>query len=403
MKIALSVLVLFLSQLVVAQDVTGIWRGNFNSSDRVFEMLSLENKYKFEVQIEQLQNKLNGVTYSYKTTVFYGKATADGSVNEKSGEIKLRELKTVEVRMSQSSYACIMTCYLKYSKNGENEFLEGTYESYGEKDSSFCGRGTVLLQKVATSDFHKEPFLVRRSIQQQQKEMLAANGKNKTTVTPRKNGVKTTPAESNLAKNNPLKPGVVKSPSSKPGLANKLSKPVPKKDSNAIVKNTRVLPKPPVRKPDVAVATPKPSESKSIPNIARADTQETKRTMSVIVPKVLASRENELVKTINISSREVSINIYDNGTIDHDTISVYLDNKLVVSKQMLTTSPITVKFTLDDDNSYHELVMVAENLGDIPPNTSLMVVKAGDQNLEVRITSTEQKNAVVAFRYKKPA
>ena len=56
---------------------------------------------------------------------------------------------------------------------------------------------------------------------------------------------------------------------------------------------------------------------------------------------------------------------------------------------------------MDDNNDVHELVMVAENEGDIPPNTSLMVVRAGDQLFEVRITSTEQKNAVVIFKYEK--
>jgi len=48
------------------------------------------------------------------------------------------------------------------------------------------------------------------------------------------------------------------------------------------------------------------------------------------------------------------------------------------------------------------LIMVAENLGRIPPNTSLMIVTAGDQRFEVRITSTEQKNALVRFKYVKP-
>jgi hypothetical protein len=47
------------------------------------------------------------------------------------------------------------------------------------------------------------------------------------------------------------------------------------------------------------------------------------------------------------------------------------------------------------------LVMVAENLGRIPPNTSLMIVQDGDKRYEVRITSTEQKNAMVRFRYQK--
>ena len=120
------------------------------------------------------------------------------------------------------------------------------------------------------------------------------------------------------------------------------------------------------------------------------------------IPMVLKSRANEVVQTLSISSNEITVNIYDNGTIDHDTISVYLDKKLVINHQMLTTNAITLKLKMDESTAYHELVMVADNLGDIPPNTSLMVVKAGEKQYEVRIASTEQKNAVVIFKYEKP-
>ena len=91
----------------------------------------------------------------------------------------------------------------------------------------------------------------------------------------------------------------------------------------------------------------------------------------------------------------------DDGTIDNDTVSVYLDKKLVISHAMLTDRPIVMKVHLDDDNDYHEVVMVADNEGTIPPNTSLMIVKAGDKRYEVRIISTEQKNATVVFKYEK--
>jgi hypothetical protein len=74
----------------------------------------------------------------------------------------------------------------------------------------------------------------------------------------------------------------------------------------------------------------------------------------------------------------------------------------VLGSKRLTASPLTVKFKIDEDNSEHELVMVAENLGRIPPNTSLMVVEAGEQRFNVYITSTEQKNALVRFKYQKP-
>src|SRR5689334_22039653 len=152
-----------LSYLATAQDLTGIWRGSFNSSDKVYSALNIYDRYKFEVQIDdRLDKKFTGVTYSYKNTVFYGKAAATGTINPKTGKVMLQELKIVELKMANGGDACIMTCFLQYSKNGDEEFLEGKYSSYNERDSSFCGKGTVLLRKVATSDFYKEPFLVRR-------------------------------------------------------------------------------------------------------------------------------------------------------------------------------------------------------------------------------------------------
>jgi len=73
----------------------------------------------------------------------------------------------------------------------------------------------------------------------------------------------------------------------------------------------------------------------------------------------------------------------------------------VLLHRMLTDRPLVVTLHLDATNDYHEVVMVADNEGTIPPNTSLMIVKAGDKEYEVRIISTEQKNAVVKFQYAK--
>ena len=146
-----------------AQELTGIWRGHFNANNsRFLELMGQDGRYKFEVQIDQHDKAFGGVTYSYLTTVFYGKATAKGTVNPRTKKVMLEELKIVEVRMSNSSMACIMTCFLQYSKIGDEEYLEGTYTSMNVEDSSNCGRGTVFLRKVTTSDFYKEPFLIKR-------------------------------------------------------------------------------------------------------------------------------------------------------------------------------------------------------------------------------------------------
>ena len=364
--------------------MSGIWRGSFVSADKkVMDLFNIEDRYKYEVQIDQTGKSFAGVTYSYKSTVFYGKASASGTINPSTGKVMLNELKLLELKMSPDSYACWMVCFLQYTKNGDEEFLEGKYSSYRESDSSFCDRGTVFLKRVSTSDFYKEPFLVKKETEQ----------KKNPKVSPPVN----TPAKTAIAKNDPSKTRVPVKPAAKPPekpttTPNKKNIP-PNKTSTA--KTTRpVKPmKPAELQPTPLITTMEPDKNKEIPLKPRDP---------VIIPLVLKNRENEVVQTLVVNNPDITIDIYDNGTIDHDTISVFLDKKNIVNHQMLKATPISVKLKMDETNDYHELVMVADNLGDIPPNTSLMVVKAGDKRYEVRITSTEQKNAVVIFRYEKP-
>jgi len=150
MSIARFVLILLtiaLTGTADAQDLTGIWRGHFSQKNGVYQMLNMDDRYKFEVQIDQRSKVLNGVTYSYKTTEFYGKAVANGTVNPKTKKVLLQELQIVEVRMSMGADACIMRCFLQYSKYEGEEILEGTYTSMNIRDSSNCGKGTVFLRK----------------------------------------------------------------------------------------------------------------------------------------------------------------------------------------------------------------------------------------------------------------
>lgn len=347
------------------QDLTGIWRGQFRQQDRVLQLMDMENRYRFEVQLDQRGKAFNGVTYSYKTTEFYGKATAKGTIHTGTKKVYLEELKIVDVRMRSGSSACVMTCFLQYSKNGSEEFLEGHYVSMNTTDSSDCGRGTVFLRRVPESDFFKEPFLVKR---EEEKRKAAAAAKS----------TKPRPA---------------------PVVKNEGSKQVPAKTANPVAKTP-----PQPQKPNQPAAPVTPPETKDVQASrvpSQTQSEQARPKTPVVIPPVLKNRENELVKTFTVTAREITVSLYDNGTIDKDTVSVYLNKKQVVNRQMLSLNPITLTIQLDDDNDYQELVMVAENLGEIPPNTSLMVVKAGNNQYEVRITSTEQKNAVVVFKYEK--
>ncbi len=351
-------LVPFSSLSALSQNLTGIWRGYF--------ITEYGDNYKFEIQIKQTSSSITGVSYSYLTTVFYGKATLTGSYNRTGKTALVREIKTTELRMSSGSAACIMKCIFEYSKSGREEFLEGTYTSkfekdgYGTKRGDDCGDGKVYLRKVTTSDFYVEPFLRKK------------------TVTP------LPPVKKDTTKTKINPPVVTRKTTTKP-----VTKPVAKSTTT----------NKPVTKPNTNPAVVKPktdTAQKVTPPVVKQNPP------VIPTPKILKTRSNELVKTLTVSDENVTVKLYDNGEIDDDTISVYLDKKLVLSHQRLTASPLTVRLKMDEDNSEHELVMVAENLGRIPPNTSLMIVESGDQRFDVRITSTEQKNAMVRFRYVNP-
>jgi hypothetical protein len=58
---------------------------------------------------------------------------------------------------------------------------------------------------------------------------------------------------------------------------------------------------------------------------------------------------------------------------------------------------------VDPNKPRNEFVMVAENLGIIPPNTALMIITVGKQRHEVTLTSTEQKNAMVIIECTPPS
>ncbi|MEP6596213.1 MAG: hypothetical protein ABJA71_09710 [Ginsengibacter sp.] len=122
--------------------------------------------------------------------------------------------------------------------------------------------------------------------------------------------------------------------------------------------------------------------------------------VDISIPTRIITRENPVIKQIQVPPGELVIELYDNAEIDGDTVSIYHNNQLVISRAGLSAKPITLRISVDAMHQHHELVMVADNLGSIPPNTSLMIVTAMDKRYEIFISSTEQKNAKVVIDLK---
>lgn len=69
---------------------------------------------------------------------------------------------------------------------------------------------------------------------------------------------------------------------------------------------------------------------------------------------------------------------------------------MLVDKKSLTTNPHSITVTLEPGKA-NELLLFAENLGTISPNTALMIITDGKTRHEVRLSADLKNNALVKF------
>lgn len=115
----------------------------------------------------------------------------------------------------------------------------------------------------------------------------------------------------------------------------------------------------------------------------------------------VANRTTVLQQTVNFTSDSLLLSLYDNGEVDGDTVSVLMNGQLILAKQGLSTTAIKKVIYIPLGTDEVELLMYAESLGSIPPNTGLLVVRDGKNLYEVRFKGDLQKNASIVFKRKK--
>jgi len=113
-------------------------------------------------------------------------------------------------------------------------------------------------------------------------------------------------------------------------------------------------------------------------------------------------RTTEVLRTIYFKSDSLELVLYDNGTVDGDTVSVVLNNEVVIPMQGLSEKAYRkmIRITPDMGDSL-QLVMYAENLGSIPPNTGLLIVVDGSDRQEIRFEGDLSKSSAVILRRKR--
>ncbi len=116
----------------------------------------------------------------------------------------------------------------------------------------------------------------------------------------------------------------------------------------------------------------------------------------------ISSRKIETVQSVEIKNDSLSLTLYDNGEIDGDTVSILLNGKVIMPMQGLTAKGIskTIYLTPEMGDSI-SLIMYAENLGSIPPNTGLLIVYDGNVRHEIRFSGDLKKNSAIILKRKR--
>ena len=111
-------------------------------------------------------------------------------------------------------------------------------------------------------------------------------------------------------------------------------------------------------------------------------------------------RKKDKEHVIYTSADSLVLAFYDNGMVDGDSISVYVNGEPVVQHARLTTAAVKKSISVAGQDEV-QIVLVAENLGSIPPNTGLLTIKDGDNVYQVNFRADLQTNAPIIIRRKK--
>jgi hypothetical protein len=122
---------------------------------------------------------------------------------------------------------------------------------------------------------------------------------------------------------------------------------------------------------------------------------------SKITEEAFIARKKDYAKIIEVDNSKLRLEVYDNGTIDYDSVSLFLNDKMILPKTMLNHHSVKLTIDIDESLEFNELGMFAENLGLIPPNTAALIIHDGKKTYEITLNSDFSKNAIVQIRKKK--
>ncbi len=356
-----TVLLVLLLNVCGAQNFQGQWKGGF-----IDKSTSLTNwggdRCDYVLDIDINGETVTGYSYTYFSDggkKYYTICRLEGTADKKKKYIEVTEVARTKTNVPVNISNSFQIHKLTWRKEAGNEILEGTWNPAPGQDprNAGSGYGTTLLSKrqlAELSPMAKKGITNNPLLSPEKPAIAAAKPKVNTIVVPKKN---TTVSTTTM----PKKPIVV-------------------------------LPEKPIVKKPVIVAKKDTAIQQPIVKISP-------RTEKIVTPG-FETRNNAVLQTVTVENATVKLELYDNGEVDGDSVSLFYNGKVLLAHKRLSETPILLEIPVPIDE-INELVMYADNLGTLPPNTALMIVRDGNKRYEVRITSDLKKSGTIRFVHKK--
>ncbi|MDB5202221.1 MAG: hypothetical protein JWQ27_1630 [Ferruginibacter sp.] len=404
-------------------DITGLWKGTlYNDTTQQFQ--------RYEIAISEEKGKLTGFSHTWfikDDQQYYGvkkvKIRREGSkiIIEDAGLIannypvapakNVRQLNILELAATDS----LMTLSGPFSTNRTKEYrsLTGTI-SLQRKNDFWQSALVPHLQELGLASTLS--FVERENV-------LARNVLNVQAAIPQATRESNSPdiVKANVPATKEIALAPVLTQPAKEVAVNTSTNIVPADATiNTTPKETVILI--PAKVPqDIVVTKDKTAPGNSaLDNTQNKNDAPTKPESVVLVPKnntptvtanVVAKsiqpaaevekRTTNIQQVVYFKSDSLQLSLYDNGEVDGDTVSVLMNGQVIMAKERLSTNAVRKTIYMDHATDSIQLVMYAENLGTIAPNTGLLVVRDGKDLYEIRFSGDLQKNAAIIFRRKK--
>jgi hypothetical protein len=339
-----------------AQNIEGTWEGDLGGDEFL------------QINVVKVGNKVCGYTWdrTYRNRGDYCKAYFNGSYNSNSQIMLISGYSFME----NSGGHVLMQLKVRVSYEKGEAVMVGFCRTTGD---DFLGPGAPM--EVSLKKVSNKPAMMTQTMEECVK---AYKDENKPIIKPRV-----------------FKP-IPKKVEPKPKLVNPTLKKVTTKPKDTTPKN---------------VITPKKKDSlkTTIPLPKKIDTTKKKIIPPVVkqlpdittVPLKTNGRTNKEISRIIVTSRKLKLEVYDNGTIDGDTVTIYYNGKIIMDKKRLSITPFVIDLDLDEKTNIHSVVMFAQNLGSIPPNTALIIVTTPERKrYELYASANLNQNAALIFEYK---